>query len=839
MNLFIFTTMITISFVNDSTTDLKKKENFKKSFQKEFSRVDYGEVDVIFDIISPTPSLGIIDTLIFISIEDKNGNYYRSYPNKDYLHNLVIGIKNLNAEDVIDANNYELINNEGSWNYLDDINAESRALNSFCYEICSDVKYFNSALFYYVKADNCKKSFSNKFIFINKSLEMRDLLNYACERCHSEKFKGAWSYKFSESLNIHSFISLFITEAENKTKQGILTRKKIDLIKKDSILINRVINAMGSRLCVVSGNAGSGKTLSLMRIAYKTLSREYDKEGEKRNHNVRFLTYNNMLVFDIRNTLRTMGYFSPNNLSVHTLHKFFYDMFRRTTVVWVKYSDDLTPRIKELLATCETRVKLANELLLESYNVIGKKERTPLKQLEAYKSKDLKDDSGNKYSQLKESLGNADLREVDSYLSFLLKDNRWNTLSLSTDLENAKTLYLQEKKQKAIDIYLNNVFLTDYENILKDMYFLIEDPKKFMEENGLETKRDFLEFVSTVDNLYDIYSDENVDDSIKSINNMINWSHVFIIDEAQDCSIYEKALLYKTLGSENIIVATGGKDQLIRKPKENDWSILFGKPVEKETITLRRTNQRQKANIVRFLNEYAKYYKLDSNEVAYSPETKDKGRVIIDIKKYKEGQLPLNEIASLRNQGIDYGCSDYESLMVLLPHLGFTQASSNPEDYKEEMNIDVTDTVSFSMSVKRGLIDFGEKDFEGTKDMKICDCTINSKNKLNPGQCDTRFLFYDSCRGLESWNVMCINADIFYSEKIKSEDARKYAIEQAGLIQDFSSMYKTRFGAIWCYMAFTRPMDTLYISISDTTSPFSISLLKIAESCGDAVEIIK
>ena len=81
---------------------------------------------------------------------------------------------------------------------------------------------------------------------------------------------------------------------------------------------------MGARLCVINGNAGAGKTLALMRIAYRTVSHEFDKEGENRSHNVRLLTYNNMLVCDIRNVLKSMGTFTASNLSTQTLHKFFY-----------------------------------------------------------------------------------------------------------------------------------------------------------------------------------------------------------------------------------------------------------------------------------------------------------------------------------------------------------------------------------------------------------------------------------------------------------------------------------------------------------------------------------
>ena len=325
----------------------------------------------------------------------------------------------------------------------------------------------------------------------------------------------------------------------------------------------------------------------------------------------------------------------------------------------------------------------------------------------------------------------------------------------------------------------------------------------------------------------------------------MRWSHAILIDEAQDCSIYEKALLYATRGCENIVIATGGKDQLIRKGKENDWTVLFGKHLEKETITLRRTNWRQKANIVTFLNAFAEHYNLESKNLQTPPETENKGKVIIDIRNMNNRTIPLDKLASLRNQGKAYGCSDFENLMILLPHFGYTNINNNQDGANVGQNnrlraaVDVTDTITFQIQRENSIKDFGHKDYEGTKEMRVYDCTVNTKSDLNPGQCDTRFLFYDSCRGLEAWNVMCIDIDSFFWEKRDCEEARNYAIEQSGLIQEDQSLFQTHYAAIWCYMALTRPMDTLYLSLYNIDNEFSKSLLAIAESCGDAVEFLK
>lgn len=830
-----------ISFINESISNAKRKESLEKALSATFKYVKDGEVDVVFDLKSPTSTLGKIDVLLFINIEKRDGNYYKTYPTKEYLHTLVIGIKKIEMDDVIDVDDQNIFNEEGSWNYEDEISAENKAFDNFCYTVSPNIKYFKSALFYYVKAKNCSKSITNDYIFFNcETMNLPKLLDVACQRCRSKVYKGAWSMQFNERTDIHSFVTLLIEEAEAKTRQGILTKKKMDSIVKDSKLIEQVLNAMGSRLCIIRGNAGSGKTLALMRIAYRTVSHEFDQEGENRSHNVRLLTYNNMLVCDIKNVLKSMGTFTASNLSVQTLHKFFYELFKKAPAVWGKYSGNVVERINHLMEICSERIQIINQTLIDAYNVDNKKNHNPFLQISQYEEyhKSIGDE------QSIPVIASSDRKEADMYFRFLMTDRRWEEMEDFNNLDRMRDLYVEEKKQIAIDSFLNSVFLTEYESILQDLYFLLTDRKKFIEEHDLRSKWDFYEFVLNTDVIDDSVN-YILDESIKGIKRKVRWSNAILIDEAQDCSIYEKALLYATRGSENIVIATGGKDQLIRKAKENDWSVIFGKRLEKESIILRRTNWRQKANIVSFLNAFAEEFNLDSKDILTPPETDKKGKVIIDIRNLHNRTIPLDKLASLRNQGKVYGCSDFENLMVLLPHFGYTNNINNQDGENIAQNnrinavVDVTDTIVFQNQRENSIKDIGHKDYDGTKDMRVYDCTINSKSDLNPGHCDTRFLFYDSCRGLEAWNVMCIDLDSFFWEKRDCEEARNYAIEQSGLIQEDQSLFQTHYSAIWCYMALSRPMDTLYISLHNTDNDFSKKILDIAKTCGDAVELLK
>ena len=175
-----------ISFINESTFHAKRKESLEKALSATFKYVKDGEVDVVFDLKSPTSSLGVIDVLLFINIEKRDGNYYRTYPTKDYLHTLVIGIKKIELDEVIDVDSQNFYSEEGSWNYEDEISAENKAFDNFCYSICRNIKFFKSALFYYVKAKNCSKTITNDFLFFNTDdLNISQLLDVACKRCRS------------------------------------------------------------------------------------------------------------------------------------------------------------------------------------------------------------------------------------------------------------------------------------------------------------------------------------------------------------------------------------------------------------------------------------------------------------------------------------------------------------------------------------------------------------------------------------------------------------------------------------------------------------------------------
>lgn len=299
---------------------------------------------------------------------------------------------------------------------------------------------------------------------------------------------------------------------------------------------------------------------------------------------------------------------------------------------------------------------------------------------------------------------------------------------------------------------------------------------------------------------------------------------MILVDEAQDCTPYEKALLLEMHGSDNFVVATGGKDQLIRTSHETNWTVQFGKQLDFQKIPLTYVH-RQKANIVSFINEFAKEFNL-STSLKASDSIKNQGHVIIDVRDVPKGEIPADIIETLYLRGKDYGCSNYENMMFLFPGGDFMKYNQKTDS--KDVFIDKNDTILFKEPSSIRSLETQLPSY-----LTIIDCTVKEKQGLlnKVGFNNTRCLLYESCRGLEAWNAMCIDLDKFYQDKYVSNFAEEYASEAMGLFKDEESRnkYKAQYAALWIFMAITRAMDTLYIKLQNPFSAFSKRILKIAK----------
>lgn len=119
-----------------------------------------------------------------------------------------------------------------------------------------------------------------------------------------------------------------------------------------------------------------------------------------------------------------------------------------------------------------------------------------------------------------------------------------------------------------------------------------------------------------------------------------------------------------------------------------------------------------------------------------------------------------------------------------------------------------------------------------SQELKIWNGVVERKGKLSvPAANQTRFIYYESCRGLEAWNVLCVDLDTFFYNMRCSKDAELYARTN----QEFFSYQedlKSEFALHWVYMAITRPIDTLYIKLNNPSNEFSQRIVEIGKACG-------
>ncbi len=100
-----------------------------------------------------------------------------------------------------------------------------------------------------------------------------------------------------------------------------LSRRKIEKLTSRLLRNQDYAEAIGKKLLVVNGKAGTGKTFKLLSIAFDLVTQN--------NARVLMLTYNHALVSDIKRLIALVGIpdgVDGRTLAIQTLHKFFYDI---------------------------------------------------------------------------------------------------------------------------------------------------------------------------------------------------------------------------------------------------------------------------------------------------------------------------------------------------------------------------------------------------------------------------------------------------------------------------------------------------------------------------------
>ena len=850
--------------LNSSRFEYSKKfeEALDNVFRNSFAHIN---AHVIYDFISPTRINGKYDFLLFIDIpfettSDGRTNYCK-WNGKNFVNTIALAVRRIDMPDVIDIDEECFYTEKGSFNFVEEIDTDRKQLINYVYDRIPNVRHFDISVIYNVSAPNCNKKFYSYNIAFNRGIPLTSVITYAVEQQKNMYGRvNALLLDDSQKSAIWSnFVNIFIETAEKDTTQGILTKRKVDSItyKKLSKTIEDALTITGNNLCIIKGGPGTGKTHTLLRIMYNQIR----KQENKSSHHCRLLTYNNLLVADLKQILKGIGDFTPTNASITTLHKFFFDIYKDSPV---RQLNLVQKEIDNVFGLCLARTAKFNALLVLEHKQTGI------------------DDFRELFRKVfdKGKIVLSEKREYESYYAYVLKEKIEPSFA---SLEMCAIEYVKKKRKTFLNSYYNEIFLKGYNAILKQLYLMYHDLDAFRKEHHIRTVyaideiRETDEYKSRYQNFYlrflkkaeqyylnkDIQVEDVVADfhkelhdldaeieqgiqkkseednrklfqeKLKKIKRKVNWSGIILVDEAQDCQLYEKALLLELNGSDNTVIATGGASQLIRTPVPNNWSVCLGKRLSHKIIKLRdagrkEISHRQKGNVVKFINMFSKQYGIDST-LFVSDDMNDEGRVLIDCRT--SANIPIDTINAIYLSGKDYGCSNYENLLFLFPHNYVERGNSLWVE--DDVVIDTFGFIDIRPS-------FGNRQLSQLKFpeyLNIVDGTVNDKRNIQIGQNSTRCILYESCRGIESWNVICIDFDNFYNEKLMSRDSEDYANQNKDLFVSVNEL-RAKYAAIWCYMAMTRAIDTLYIKLSNPYSHFSKSLIDIANQLG-FIEILK
>jgi hypothetical protein len=764
-------------------------DHIKNGLNDIFSRshAAEGDIYVVNHFPAATDGFGETELLIFINIPDKKGNYYwHLEKNKRYyLNSLVIGIKMLYDESITDVDATTLYSSEGYLDYIEELGNEKFYLQKF--SSCCNNSLRNCAYFYWIVTSGCKKSYTNDYILFNTPLDISKVLYSAC---HRTLFKQGINC-FGKVDDLGEMVRNYIDEANNRTEIGILTKNRIDKITEKGVKTPlRVLANQGKAITILRGKAGSGKTLMLTRVFNSVILS---------GHHCRFLTFNHLLVFDLKHCLCRIPAYRNTNAYIHTLHYFFYHFSKKMGI----HSLFTEERLNELMDVCVQRIDIANK-----YIQIFKEETNKWPNKEQFREK------------YKDVIDSGDSAEIIKYLNFL--DNHIYSIE---SLEKLREAYIQKRKDLLSNELGNELFLADYNKVLENTYLMLDKPREFYEKYNIKDRRELLNLMSRTDKKEDddFTSEYRYEEFSKDVQDAVMhtkwWSKSVLIDEAQDCNNYEKLILMKIYGAENIVVTSGGKDQLIRTSLVTDWTHALEKPIPADFPPLTGRCYRQKENIVKFVNSFGEYFKI-AGPIKSANESQGLGRVIIDTRSSVRG-FSSETLSQIRKEGKVQGCSDYENCLVLLPTTGYTSRTTERGIHIDELdNVDIIDK-----STNRKLE-------ISNQELKIWNGVVERKGKLSvPAANQTRFIYYESCRGLEAWNVLCVDLDSFFYNMRCSKDAELYARTNQEFFFNQEDL-KSEFALHWVYMAITRPIDTLYIKLNNPSNEFSQKLIEIGRGCG-------
>lgn len=273
-----------------------------------------------------------------------------------------------------------------------------------------------------------------------------------------------------------------------------------------------------------------------------------------------------------------------------------------------------------------------------------------------------------------------------------------------------------------------------------------------------------------------------------------------IVDEAQDSPAGEVALLKRLYAPENIVISDG-LDQLVRGERA-DW--LAGIPKDKRIVLNEVRCLRMKRNLAVFSSELAERAGLNLDIV---PNDKAGGGRVILIEGDWAKQRDLHDelvrdATEAHNEAVD-------SLFCV------------PSDaVSRENGLTRSD-------IARALESWGHEAWDGVD--------VRARHDFPRSTSEFRVVNYHSCRGLEGWNVVLERLDAFWEERRKDKLDRGLTEAEKSAMQSLDDL-ASREAWRWVFIALTRPIDTLVITLGDLRNPLSREIVRVAEALPDIVD---
>ncbi len=172
----------------------------------------------------------------------------------------------------------------------------------------------------------------DKHNYLPNTFSLRFLFQLACVQStpwtpkdyKTEKLKGYSTFnclRRNQEIDLDEIDRIFDLFKKVKDGSGELTRKKIAKITSQILNEQQYAKAIGEKLVVISGRAGTGKTIKLLSISCDLATQQGARSL--------ILTYNHSLVSDIKRTLALAEIpdgIDDYTVNISTLHKFFYEL---------------------------------------------------------------------------------------------------------------------------------------------------------------------------------------------------------------------------------------------------------------------------------------------------------------------------------------------------------------------------------------------------------------------------------------------------------------------------------------------------------------------------------